>query len=329
MARDYDVLDVRPYQLMCLVCRIGAGMADDLGDERLNAILRRVRERPYTPIRLRCNVNTIYQYQNPGHQEDTPEGELFNVKRDLDILQRLALTPGSTMPAIDLFGLLLTAIPTASGICGYGEATAESWKGCPQAASGHYERGQARGIGGIIPPRETEEMARAKKESAEATYRAERLFIRPHHILCMTCFLGGHLDSFAPIEEDNLYEAIVAIQRNPEIPVTFVAGPCMICPPCHMYDPKANLCYLAHGIGLRDEKKDLDTLQLLGLKYGDTLPAREMLALIYERIPSTRLVCAYKDGIERSLIWRICDNPEGSERYRQGRARGMGVVAVD
>ena len=145
MAKDCSTLNIRPYQLMCMVCKIGAGFTSDLDNARLNEILKAVREKSYIPLRLRCNVTSIYAYQNPGRDEDTPEGELFNVKRDLDILQRLALVPGSTMPAMDLFDLLLANIPTAEGICGYGEITSNTWKGCAEATSGNYERGHAKG----------------------------------------------------------------------------------------------------------------------------------------------------------------------------------------
>jgi len=327
--RDYSTLEMRPYQLMCLVCRIGAGQGDDPGDERLDDALRAIRRKPYTPITLRANVSSIYAFQNPGRDDDTPEGELYNVKRDLDILQRLGLLPGTTMPAIDLFDLLFDAIHTARGICAYDEITSEEWRGCPRAFSGNYEKGREKGLAGIFRLRSKEEMARAKQESAQAIYTAERLFIRPHHFMCMTCFYGQHMDDLAPIEEDNLYEAIVAIQRNPDIPVTLKQGPCMICPPCPYYDPEADLCYLHVGIGLRDEKKDLDVLQRLGLKYGDTIPAHRFLELLYERIPSTKLICGYGDGIVRSPSWRICDDPEGSPRYEKGRAAGLGIVKTD
>ncbi|NPV08219.1 MAG: hypothetical protein HPY83_09705 [Anaerolineae bacterium] len=325
MAQSYETLEIRPYQAMCIVCRLAAGERD-AGGGRLGEILRAVREKPYRPVTLRAQVSSVYAFQNPGRAEDTPEGELYNTKRDLDLLQRLGLTPGTVMPAIDLFDLLLRLVPSAQGICGYGEVTSEAWRGCPRAESGDYERGREKGLSFVIPGRTTEEMARAKEESARAIYEAEHLYIRPHHVMCMTCFYGGHLDNLAPIEEDNLYEAIVAIQRRPEIPITLIAGPCMICPPCHMYDPETNWCYLSVGIGLRDEKKDLDVLQRLGLSYGDTLPAREYLKLLYERIPSTRLICAYGDGIQRAYSWRVCDDPEGSERYRKGREAGLGVT---
>ncbi|MGQ9554230.1 MAG: hypothetical protein ACUVWR_08975 [Anaerolineae bacterium] len=327
MAKDYPVLDLRPYQLMQIVAAIGAGK-EDCGSERLNQVVKAIREKAYTPVRLRANVSSIYAFQNPGHDEDTPGGPLVNSKRDLDILQRLGLTPGAVMPAIDLFDLLMMAIPKADAITGYGQRGSEDWPASAEDAA-NYEKGVAKGLAGIFRLRSEEEMARVKQESAEAIYQAEGLRLRPHHVMCMTCFYGANMDNMAPIKEDNLYEAIIAIQRNPDIPITLIQGPCMICPPCAFYDAEANLCYLRVGIGLRDEKKDLDVLQLLGLKYGDTLPAREFLARLYERIPSTKLVCAYEDGIERSPSWRICDSPEGSERYRKGRAAGLGVVKVD
>ncbi len=103
----YEFLSIRPYQLMCIVCKIGEGFTSDLKDKRLNEILKKVRENPDMPVTLRCNVEGIYRYQNPGKDEDTPEGKLFNIKRDLDILQKLGLVPGSTRPARDLFHCLL------------------------------------------------------------------------------------------------------------------------------------------------------------------------------------------------------------------------------
>jgi hypothetical protein len=85
---------------MCIICRIGAGCTDDLGNPRLNTILKAVRQDPKVPLTLRCNVDTVYRYQNPGHAEDTSEGELYNAKRDLDIIQKLGLVPGDTRPAL-------------------------------------------------------------------------------------------------------------------------------------------------------------------------------------------------------------------------------------
>ena len=78
-------------------------------------------------------------------------------------------------------------------------------------------------------------------------------------------------------------------------------------------------------MALRDELKDLDVLQRLGLEYGATLPASELIALLYERIPSTRLVCAHQDGVYRGREWRICGGPDGDPRYVRAREESLGL----
>lgn len=322
---DLDVLDVRPYQLMCVVCRIGQGRTKDLGDPRLTEILAAVRNDPKIPVRLRLNAQSVYRYQNPGTAEDTSEGGLFNTKRDLDVIQKLGLVPGDARPALDMFERLLANVPTAKGICGYEKVTAETWRGCDRAGSGDYEKGHTLGIQAIIPPRDAQEKAEFKKTSAAAIYQAKRLRIRPHHLMCMSCFYGGHIDKLAPIKEDNLFEAIDAIHKNPDVPVTLIRGTCMICPPCSHYDPKTRFCLGGRSMALRDQKKDLDVLQKLGLKYGDTLPARKLYDLLYERIPSTRDICGWGDGQKRAPEWSICGDPEGNETYRKARAAKLGI----
>lgn len=322
--KGFARLEVRPYQLMCVVCRIGEGRTEDLGDPRLTEILKTVRGDPKLPLALRCNADTVYRYQNPGHGEDTPEGELHNAKRDLDILQKLGLVPGDTRPARDMFERLLDNVSTARGICAYEKVTSPTWQGCPRAESGNYEKGRALGIKAVIPPRDAKDKANSKKTSAAEVYEAKTLRIRPHHLLCMSCFFG-RAEKLAPIQEDNLFEAIDAIQKNPDFPVMLVAGCCMICPPCSMYDPATNLCVGGRSMALRDQKKDLDVLQKLGLKYGDTLPARKLYQLLYERIPSTRDICGYGDGQTRAREWSICGGAEKDDAYQKARAAQLGI----
>lgn len=322
---EQSVLDVRPYQLMCVVCRLGDGCTEDLGDPRLTELLTLVRETPHIPIRLRCNTESVYGFMNPGPGEDSPEGKLFNTKRDLDILQKLGLVPGAIRPATDVFERLLTNIATPEGICGYGTVAAEVWRGCDRASSGAYEKAHASGIDAIIPPRDEREKAQAKKTSVAAIYQAETLRIRPHHLMCMSCFYGGRLEELAPIKEDNLFEAIDAIHKTPEVPVTLIAGCCMICPPCSRYDPETNLCVGGRSMALRDQKKDLDVLQKLGLKYGDSLPARTLYQRLFDRIPSTRDICGYGDGEQRAPEWSVCGDPAGREAYRKARAANLGI----
>jgi len=317
-------LEVRPYQLMCVVCRLGEGRGDDLGVPRLTEILRVVRQDRKTPVTLRVNVDTVYCYQNPGHADDTPEGELFNAKRDLDILRRLGLVPGDTRPAVDMFERLLANVPKAEGICGYGPAASATWRGCPRAASGFYEKGHASGIKAILPPRSKAEKAEFKRRTAAEVYTAKALRIRPHHLLCMSCFYGRS-KKLAPIAEDNLFEAIDAIHKNPEVPVTLVPGPCMICPPCSHYEPSTNLCLGGHSMALRDQKKDLDVLQRLGLKYGDTLPARKLYEMVFQRIASTRDICGYVDGKETATEWSICSGAVKDDGYQKARREKLGI----
>ena len=324
IAGGFATLPVRPYQLMCIVCRMGGGCTNDLGDPRLTAILKAVRQDPKLPLTLRCSVDSVYRYQNPGHAEDTAEGELFNAKRDLDIVHKLGLVPGDTRPAVDMFARLLDKVPRARGICGYETNTSDTWRGCAQAGSGNYEKGHAMGLKAIIAPRDSQEMAQVKKTSAAAIYQAPVLRIRPHHLLCMSCFHGGK-EKLAPIAADNLFEAIDVIQKNPDIPVTLIAGVCMICPPCASYDPANKLCLGGRSMALRDQKKDLDVLQKLGLKYGDSLPARKLLELLYQRIPSTRDICAYGDGEVRAPEWSICGGALKDAPYQKARAARLGI----
>jgi len=317
-------LEIRPYQLMCVVCRLGEGRKTDLGDRRLTEILRVVRGDRTAPIRLRVNVDMVYRYQNPGPADDTPEGELFNVKRDLDILQRLGLAPGDARPAIDMFDRVLTNISSSQGICGYKTATGPAWQGCVKAASGFYEKGRAAGIAAIFPPRDKAEKAESKQRTAAEVYAAKELRIRPHHLLCMSCFYGRS-EKLAPLVEDNLFEAVDAIQKNPGLPIRLISGCCMICPPCSHYDPATNLCLGGRSMALRDQKKDLDTLQKIGLKYGDTLPAKDLYALVFQKIASPMEVCGYGDGKQTAPEWSICGRAVKDAAYQKARKENLGI----
>jgi hypothetical protein len=328
---DVFCMEVRPYQLLCLICRQGR---EDHGvpywhEPRLDGIEAAIRKDPLVPLRLRCNTDTVYRYQNPGRAFDTPEGELYNDLRDLTILQKLGAVLGDTRPATEWFDRIRDVIPSSSGVCAYPEAESPGWPRCLFAASGNYERGMARGIGALTGRRTDEEKAAVKESSAAACLSATLLRIRPHHLMCLGCFHGGRRrEELAPIREDNLFECIAAMQRNPDIPVELVAGPCMICPPCSRYHASSNLCIGGRSMGLRDQKKDLDTLRRLGLRYGDVLPAREILQRIFASIRCTTEICGNGTGIGTAPEWRVCGGPSGDESYRKARQSGLGVEGV-
>ncbi len=143
--------------------------------------------------------------------------------------------------------------------------------------------------------------------------------------MCMSCFYGGRTEKLAPIQEDNLFEVIDVVQKNPDIPVTLVRGMCMICPPCAHHDPKSTFCLSGKSMALRDQKKELDVLQKLELKYGDTLPARKLFALLLQRMASTRDSCPWADGKEPAPEWRTIGDPAGREEYRKAHTANLGI----
>ena len=51
--------------------------------------------------------------------------------------------------------------------------------------------------------------------------------------------------------------------------------------------------------------------------------ARELFALLYQRVSSTRDICGYGDGIVRSEEWKICSEPTGNPGYAATRQTGI------
>ena len=185
---------------------------------------------------------------------------------------------------------------------------------------------RARGLDALLPRRPAEDKAQAKQDSVAAIRAAGTLSIRPHHLLCLSCFHRGRAAAdIAPIPEDNLAEVIEAMQARPDLPVRLVRGCCMICPPCSRYEPETNRCLGGRSMALRDQLKDLAVLRALDLDYETVLPARDLLRRLYRAIPSTTEICGYGDGIARSPEWSVCSGPDGNPGYPLARAMGLGV----
>lgn len=202
---------VRPYQLACLVCRAGAATPDSI-QERVAALADLVAREPDLPLTVRCNIGDAYAFQDPGPDDDTPEGADFNRKRDVDFLQLLDLTPGVPLPARLLLKRLLLRVPSVRGVCGYETATGPAWQGCGRAFSGDYERGRERGIEALIPRRPQAEMEADKGRSMAAVREADVVAIRPHILLCAVCQYGG--GTRPPFAEDNLPEFLQMIDHH-------------------------------------------------------------------------------------------------------------------
>ncbi len=98
MLDESGVRSVRPYQLVCLFCRAGSS-GPHPSQESVAELAGAIRKTPDMPLRVCCNATGIYAYQDPGVEEDTPEGAELNRKRDMDLLQWLDLAPGTVLPA--------------------------------------------------------------------------------------------------------------------------------------------------------------------------------------------------------------------------------------
>ncbi len=321
-------LTVRPYQLLCVTCGVGEGGWDGCS-ARVRRIAEAVREKPDRPLTIACNAGDVYAYQDPGPEDDTPEGPDFNRKRDLDILQRMSWPPGIALPARTAFMMLLEHITTVEGLCGYDTVTSEAWQGCPKAHSGAYERGRTKGIAGLIPPRTEEEMQAEKARSIQALQEAEEVTIRPHILLCAVCQYGG--GTRPPFKPDNLPELVqLILHEKPGLPIRMArSADWMMCAPCPARVPALNACVNVLGSGgLSNEKRDLDMLRLLGLEFGSVMPARALYRLIFERIPSTAEVCKREGSVSPCCWWDGCGESNvtaGSANYEQGRRELMEV----
>jgi len=317
-------LRLRPYQLMCLICSLGEGAESK--DAKLKELSARIRRDPDLPLTLSCNAGDVYVYQDPGADDDTPEGPDFNRKRDLDILQRMNWPPGVTLPARTALRSLHKHVPTVAGLCGYDRVTSEAWKGCPKANSGNYEKGHKMGLDTYLPPRSEAEMAREKEKSIEALRAAEEVTIRPHILLCAVCQYGG--GTRPPFKADNLPELLdLILHKNPDVRIKMARqADWMMCAPCPARVPKLNACVNVLGSGgLSNEKRDLDMLQILGLEFGSTMKARDLYRLIFEKIPTTQEVCK-RDNRSPSVWWDDCGQSnldKGNANYEKGRQELM------
>lgn len=76
-------------------------------------------------------------------------------------------------------------------------------------------------------------------------------------------------------------------------------------------------------MALRDEKKDLDVLDMIGLDYGVVMPAISLYKKIFRAVKSPRQICGYSDGVERGYEWSICGGAKDDRNYRKARKAFM------
>jgi hypothetical protein len=251
----------------------------------------------------------------------------------MELCRVLGIAPNSILQPYHLYIILFSRKPTLEGLCRTGSDPSEAWPQCPYANKGYYEKiASAPGTGleqqtlqgekmagkyiwAMVRPRTRKEMLAAKKESADyIMHKANRLFIRPNHLLCILCTM----DQQAPLIQDNLIELRKRMEQDPDIPVTVSEGCCMVCDPCNVYHPGEHLCYHAH---FKNTLRDLMFMEKLGIAPGTTLPARELYALIYRKLKSLKDVCGWRDGSNYSPLWTPCSYDQPS--LENARKRGV------
>jgi hypothetical protein len=314
------LITIRPYQLLSTVCILGGSKCPQMESEKAAEVLEKVKTDPSATIRLASNVDEIPHFTSlgPNDRTSTDTQDVLSRKRDLDVLQRLGLVPGDTRRARYLYELLFSRIETTDGICSY---NTPGWQGCALARSGSYERVQTLGWKTVVYNRSDQECEEYRQRNVSRIKSNNCLFVRPHHLMCLSCWYGDGKD-LSPRSNDTIFEIWQRIRSEPDILITLVEGTCMACDCCDGFHPATGRC--VHSCGLiRDYKKDLDCFQKLGLMPGASMKARELFALLYERIPSTRDICAYGDGIVRSNEWLICSSPDGNPGYEKARRTGI------
>ncbi|MCD6362369.1 MAG: hypothetical protein J7M38_16040 [Armatimonadetes bacterium] len=311
---------IQARQLLGTVCRAGGVDCPLISAEEAASIREQTLADPTVTIQLMSDAEEIPHFRElPDDIYATRDPETVrNRKRDLDVLQRLGLVPGSIRRARYLYEWLFRRIETPWGICAW---DTPGWEGCGHARSGAYERMREEGWTAFVYDRPVEERAEWRARSEEEIATGDCIYIRPHHLMCLACgWAGGENDE--PRPNDTLWEILQRIRKDPDIPVVLVEGPCSACDCCDGFHPATGRCTHAGGL-IRDYKKDLDCFQRLGLMPGDSLPAREMYALLFERIPSTQLICGYGNDEVTASEWTICGGPGGNAGYVKTRERGI------
>ncbi len=304
-----ESITMRPHHLMCLLCLKGGGNPPDRESAKLDEKLKAIEDDRNILITLETAFDCM-----GGPKTFPTEYDPATRRKDLQVLRALNMVPGATRNARELFHRRIPQnIASLEGICQLGGESGPAWQECPQAHSGAYEKGLE---AGIIIFRDPVQKEQSKVDSCDELMTTDRLRVRPHHLLCILCAYGGGMR--APLVEDNLWEILVRSREEPDVEIELIEGACMVCPPCHGYDPDREICDA--GCGLRDRLKDLNTFQKLGLQHGDVLPARELWALLFEKLEKLSDICDNPDGVIPE--WSTCGSAH-SGKYEKLREEGV------
>ena len=94
-------IEIRPHHLLCTVCNLGGVECPLLSKDKIDHILHCANTSPTLRIKLVSDADEIAYFRGISSEDydqmDTQE--VFNRKRDLDVLQKLGLAPGDTRRA--------------------------------------------------------------------------------------------------------------------------------------------------------------------------------------------------------------------------------------
>jgi len=323
-----EPFEIRAHHLLCAICRRGGCPGPSSGRRKIDRLMKAVWGWPYLSLQITADVDLnrahyLDVYANRGNRPLPKDfwkrqKDYVGRKKDFETLRRMGIVPNTILPAYLAYEIIFSRIRTLEGIC-FSSFTLDSktWSECPYARKGYYEKivsqrryglkeqtelGEemsGKGIWSLFSPRTRKDMMETKRTSSKHIRHADRLFIRPSHLLCILCTA----DLKEPLIQDNLVELRTKMEENPSIPVTLIEGCCMVCDPCNVYHPYENVCYRAH---IKNQLRDLMMLEKLDLKPGDTLSAKDLYERIHERIGSLREICAWGDEQNTAIFWAPC-----------------------
>lgn len=342
---DVEPFEVRAHHLLCAICVAGGCDSPPAGRRTIGRLMRALWRYPYVSLKVAADIDLnrahyLDIYAGRGRRTvpkdfDRRRADYVGRRKDLEVLRRLGIAPNTSLPAYLAYSILLRRAPTLKGICRSSSPASAVWPECPHARSGCYEKitgernysskelaelGESldgKGMWAILRPRTREDVRAAKATSANMIRKADRLFIRPHHLLCMLCTA----DVLEPLMYDNLVELRERMKENPDILVTLTEGCCMVCNPCPEYHTGENICIRTH---IKDQLRDLMMLEKLDMKPGDTYTAKEIYERVYARMDSLRDVCAWGDELDTAPFWSPCDGWKGDKFVL---ARGANLIA--
>ena len=304
------MVELFAHELPCLVCFAGGCPVPPDVESKYKKILETLHKDPMLPMRLKADLDIacVNTKKKDGIEPDELKFDYCAYKRDFDILRLLGISTGDIRPAYYIFNELFKELKDISSICSGSDANSKIWPACPNCEKGYYEKvinGKdvySSGVYKILQLPTKEGLVKEKERTSAEIQKADHLYLRPAHLMCMLCVLGR--DSYdEPMWQDNLVEIRRKIQEKPDIPVTLVLGTnCDVCGPCPVFDKSRNLC-LGHQ---KPQLRDYMVLCQLGLVPNTTMSAKKLFDLVMSKIKNAKQICGWGDMKETSNDWRNC-----------------------